>query len=255
MGYPETVEKLTRDDLVKAYRETYVPNNMVITVVGNFNEKKLIVDLTNALGTIKKGSALQRVPGEIPDHSVPVEKVETRDTAASWFSLGWTAPSLTNPDYYPMEMLDAVTGGSMNSRLFVAVREQRGLAYQVSSFLNSRMETGLYAAYIGTKPETYQESRKVLLDEIYRLKSESVTDEELNLAKSYLRGMYIMGQESNAGQASQYAQYETLGVGYNYGDKYVTGIEKVTASDIVRVAGKYLVNGYSFGGVLPKAAK
>ena len=255
LGYPETVAKLTRDDLVKAYVAAYVPNNMVLTVVGNFDEKQLIGDITKALGGLQKGTALQRVPGEIPDHSAPVEKVETRDAAASWFALGWTAPSLTSPDYYPMEMLDAITGGSMNSRLFVAIREKRGLAYQVSSFLNARIETGLYAAYVGTKPETYQESRKVLLDEIYRMKSEEVTPEELTLAKSYLRGMYIMGQESNAGQASHYAQYETLGVGYDYGDKYIAGIEKVTAADIIRVGGKYLTPGYSMGGVLPKTAK
>ncbi len=255
MGYPETVEKLTREDLMKAYAAAYVPNNMVVTAVGNFDERKLIEEITKALGGLKKGPALQRVPGDMPDHAAPVEKVETRETAASWFALGWAAPSLTSPDYYPMEVLDSVTGGSMNSRLFVAIREKRGLAYQVSSFLNARMDSGLYAAYIGTKPETYQEARKVLLDEIYRMKTEAVAEDELTLAKSYLRGMYIMGQESNAGQAAQYAQYEILGVGYDFGDKYIAGVEKVTAADIIRVGEKYLTAGYSLGGVLPKTAK
>ncbi len=198
------------------------------------------------------GRLPEPVKGDLPTHSAPVEKTESRETAANWLTLGWFAPSITDPDSYPMEVLDAVTGGSMNSRLFVAIREQRGLAYQVSSFLNARMATGIYATYIGTKPDTYNEAKKVLLDEVFRMKSEEVTPEELTLAKSYLRGMFIMGQESNAGQAGQYAQYEALGLGYKYGDRYLPAVDKVTAGDIVRVAKKYLSENYSLGAVTAK---
>lgn len=255
MGYPETVGKLTREDLQKIYAATYVPNNMVITVVGNFDERRIIGDIGRALGGIPGGEALARVPGDLPVHKAVVEKVEQRETAACWFALGWFAPSLTDPDYYAMEVLDSVTGGSMNSRLFVAIREKRGLAYQVSSFVNARMETGIYAAYIGTKPESYGEARSVLLDEVFRMKKEEASPEEVTLAKSYLRGMFIMGQESNAGQAAQYGQNEVLGLGYEFGDRYLAGIEKVTARDIVRVGGKYLTDAYSLGAVVVKPAQ
>ncbi len=255
MGYPETVEKLSRDDLIRAYAATYIPNNMVITAVGNFDEARFIDDISRTLGGLEAGKPLTRVPGDIPDHSSPVHNTERRETAASWFALGWISPSFTDPDYYAMEVLDAITGGSMNSRLFVAIREQRGLAYQVSSFVNARVETGIYAAYIGTKPETYEEARKVLLDEIFRMKREKAGEEEIAHAKSYLRGMYIMSLESNAGQAGRYGQYETLGLGYDFGDRYVPGIERVTADDIVRVAEKYLTDGYSLGGVLAQPAR
>jgi zinc protease len=252
IGYPETVAKLTRDDLLSAYAAVYVPNNMVITVVGNFDRKKLVDDIRRELGGIPKGAPLVRVPGALPSRTEPVEKIEQRDTAASWFALGWLSPSFTDPDYYAMDMLDAITGGSMNSRLFVAIREKRGLAYQVSSFVNTRLETGLYAVYIGTKPESYGEAKTVLLDEVYRMKREEATKEEIDLSKSYLRGMYIMAQESNAGQAAQCGEYEILGLGYNFGEKYVSAIRNVTARDIVRVGGKYLTNSYGFGAVLAK---
>jgi zinc protease len=255
LGYPETVAALTRDDLTKAYSAAYVPNNMVVTAVGNFDERRFIEDVKNALGPIQGGPPLVRVPGSLPDHAATVEKTEQRDTAASWFALGWLAPSLVNPDYYTMEMLDAITGGSMNSRLFVAIREKRGLAYQVSSFVNARMETGIYAAYIGTKPASYEESKKVLLDEVFRMKKEEASPEEIALSKSYLRGMFIMAQESNGGQAAQYGQYEILGPGYEFGDRYLAGIEKVTAKDIMRVAGRYLTDSYSLGAVIAKPAK
>jgi predicted Zn-dependent peptidase len=268
MGYPETVGALTREDLLKSYAAAYVPNNMVISVVGNFNERRLIGDIRRALGGIvgtptsakhslgtpPRGEALMRVPGDLPVHTAPVEKVEQREAAASWFALGWLSPSLAAPDYYAMEVLDAITGGSMNSRLFVAIREKRGLAYQVSSFVNARMETGIYAAYIGTKPESYEEAKSLLLAEIFRMKKEEASAEEISLAKSYLRGMFIMGQESNAGQAGQYGQYEILGLGHEFGDKYVAGIQKVTARDIMRVGGKYLTGAYGFGAVVAKTA-
>jgi len=77
----------------------------------------------------------------------------------------------------------------------------------------------------------------------------------VRLAKSYLRGMFIMGQESNAGQAAQYGEYEILGLGYEFGDRYLDGIGKVTAHDIVRVGGKYLTDAYSFGAVVAKPAR
>lgn len=255
MGYPETVEKLTRDDLLSSYSAFYIPNNMIVVAVGNFDEKRLIEEISRELGSMPAGHIPEPVQGGLPAHSAPVEKTESRETAANWLTLGWFAPSITDPDAYPMEVLDAVTGGSMNSRLFVAIREKRGLAYQVSSFLNARKTTGIYAAYLGTKPDTYGEAKKVLLEEVFRMKNEEVAPEELTLAKSYLRGMFIMGQESNAGQAGQYAQYEVLGLGFDYGDRYLPGIEKVTGGDIVRVAKKYLSDNYSLGAVTAKPSR
>lgn len=123
----------------------------------------------------------------------------------------------------------------MNSRLFIAIREKRGLAYQVASFYNARVESGIYVAYIGTKPDTYKEAKQVLVDEVLKMGVEKATVEEIHHAKSYLKGMNIMSQESNSGQASQYGMYEVLGTGYDFVDRYAANIEKVTAEDILRV--------------------
>jgi len=151
-----------------------------------------------------------------------------------------------------MEVLDAVTGGSMNSRLFVAIREKRGLAYQVSSFVNARMEAGIFVAYIGTKPSTYEDAKQVLIEEVRKMGNEKVSDEELKNAKNYLKGMNIMGMESNSGQASQYALNEILGVGYNFGERYNKEIEKVTASEVLRTGKNYLNENYALGAVFAK---
>ncbi|MFC1692040.1 M16 family metallopeptidase [Candidatus Latescibacterota bacterium] len=251
-GYSETIERLKRDDIVDLYRKIYSPNNIVITAVGNFNEKRFIADITEKLNGLSKGTVPTGVPGEKADYSSPVEKIETRDIAASWFGLAWPSATLADSDFYAMDVLNAITGGSMNSRLFVAVREKRGLAYQVSSFVNARMKAGIYVAYIGTKPSSYEEAKQVLIDEIKRMTHEKPTPEEIKDAKSFLKGMHIMSQESNAGQASQYGHYEILGIGYEFVDEYNKGIETITALDILNAGKKYLMGPYALGGVLAK---
>ncbi|HDY88956.1 MAG TPA: insulinase family protein, partial [bacterium] len=256
MGYPETIRKLSRDEVMKMYKETFVPNNMVISVVGNFDEKQIINNITDNLGSLLKSEETATVSYEEEDYhsrSAPVEKIETRETAANWFSIGWSAPTLNDKDYYAMEVLDAITGGSMNSRLFIAIREKRGLAYQVSSFYNARVESGIYVTYIGTKSSTYNEAKKVLIDEVRQMGIKEPLSEEIKLARNFLQGMNIMSQESNSGQASQYAYYELLDLGYDFVNRYNENINKITASDILRVGRKYLIiENYALGGVLAK---
>jgi len=252
LGYPETIRELTRDDAAELYRRIYVPNNMVISIVGNFDESGLLTHIDTSLGSIPDKSDPVPIAGKMPVHTDNVEKIETRESAASWFALGWSSPSIDDDDYYAMEVLDSITGGSMNSRLFVAIREKRGLAYQVSSFVNARKESGVYVAYIGTKPESYEEARTVLIDEVRKMGIERVTDEELDNAKSYLRGMNIMSMESNGGQASRYAHHEIIGVGYDFGDRYDRRISDVKAEDVLNIGKKYLLGSYALGGVLAR---
>lgn len=253
MGYPETIEKFSREDVIDMYNKTNIPNNMVITAIGNFDEKRFIKDITDNLGSLPQSKEPVKVNYDNEDYfarSGPVEKIETRDIAACWFALGWSAPTLNDEDYYAMEVLDAITGGSMNSRLFIAIREKRGLAYQVSSFFNARKESGIYVAYIGTKPSSYDEAKKVLISEVRQMGIDEPTPEEIKLAKSFLKGMNIMSQESNSGQASQYGHYEILGIGYDFVDKYNKRIDKVTAPEILGAGKKCLTENYAMGGVL-----
>ncbi|MFC1651075.1 M16 family metallopeptidase [Candidatus Latescibacterota bacterium] len=253
-GYPEAIEKLSRDEIVEMHNKIYVPNNMVITVVGNFDEQKLIANITDNLGSLSKSNEMEQVEHVEENRlarSKSVEKIETRKISASWFFLGWEAPVLNDPESFPMEILDSITGGSVNSRLFVAIREERGLAYQVASSYDARKESGIYFSYIGTKPESYEESKKVLIDEISMLASEEPTAEEILFAKNYLKGMNTMSQESNSGQASQYGYFELLGNGYEYVNEYNEKIDEVTGADILNVGKKYLNSiNYALGGVI-----
>ncbi len=250
LGTEETIDSFTREDIIAMYKEIYVPNNMVITAIGNFDEKRLVKAVSDALGGLARDDDPEAVAGSRKDYTEPSVKIEKRNIAASWFALGWPSPTMTDPDHYAMEVLNGITGGSMNSRLFVAIREERGLAYQVSSFYNGRNESGIFVAYIGTKPESYEEARDVLISEVHKMTEEKADDEEITNAKNFLKGMNIMGQESNASQATKYGQYEILGAGYEYVDKFGAGIDAVSAEDIITVGKKYLTGPYSQGCVL-----
>ncbi len=253
-GYPEMVEKLTRGDIVAMHRKIYVPNNMVVTVVGNFDEQRIFDNITETLGALPRSEDIAIVDYVEDDRRgriKPVEEIEERETSATWFVLGWEAPALNDPDYYAMEVLDSITGGAMNSRLFVAIREKRGLAYQVGSSFDARKESGVYFSYIGTKPESYTESKSVLIEEIMRLAETEASTEEIRFSKNYLKGMNTMSQESNSGQANQYGYYELLGNGYETLNEYNGIIETVTAADILNVGKKYLNRyNYALGGVI-----
>jgi len=250
LGYPETVEKISRGDLIDFYKKIFIPNNIVITAIGNFNEKEFTDYVKKNLGSMKKSHMAEIVKGEIPDRKAIQEKFEKRDTAASWFAMGWPSSTINDKDMYAMEVLNSITGGSMNSRLFIAIREKRGLAYQVSSFINARVSSGIYVAYIGTKPSSYEESRKVLAQEVEKMTIDKPSQEEVINSVNYLSGMNIMDMESNSGQATKYGKYEILGTGYEYIDKYNSEIKKITADDVLNAGKKYLSGPYAIGGVL-----
>ena len=95
-------------------------------------------------------------------------------------------------------------------------------------------------------------SKQVLLDEVHHMGIEKPTPEEIELAKSYLKGMHIMSQESNSGQAIQYGHYELLGIGYEFVNIYNEKVDSVSAEDILRVGEQYLTDKYALGCVMAK---
>ena len=251
MGYEETVAKFSRDDLINFYHAFYVPNNMIFSCVGDFNTKKLKALVKKFLGTLEKKDLPQPDLPLLPERREPIESVEEKEGQAAWFTISYDAPSYKDSDFFTMEVMDGITGGSMNSRLFTELRDKRGLAYQVSSVYVPRMGPSLYFCYMGTSPDQYEEAKKLLLAELDRMYTEKVTEEELRLSKTYLRGMHIMAQESNGGRASLYGRFELIGLGTSFIEGYIKGLEKVSREEIQRVAKEVIIPAYTLGAVLP----
>jgi len=252
LGYPETVRHLRRAEVVAWFTERYMPNTMIVSVVGMFDADLLLRHLEDSLGASPGGvSTPLRPQAELPKRARPSETYWERESEAAWISIGYPAPEVTHEHYPVAEVLDGVMGGSMSSRLFVELRERRGLAYEIGSSYVARPGPSLYALYIGTQPEQVEEARDGMLEQIRKIRDREIPAEELARAKTYLKGTFLMTQERNIGRARLLARSELLGLGHRFADRYPKMIDRVTAEDVLDVARRYFDDNYTLAAVVP----
>lgn len=243
----KTLPKVGRDDVLEYYNTIFNPNNIVISVNGNVSLKDITNPLTNIFSQ-KSGAkfnyndyALTIAPIAAPKKAV----AEVNDLQTAWLVMGWQAAGLLNQkDFATLKVIDSILGAGMSSRLFRNVRDQEGLAYQLGSSYSPKVLKGAFTIYIGTNPTTLDLAQAKMLEQVNRLKSEFVTDKELQEAKDKIIGNYIISQETNLDKATTIGWFEASGRGFDFQNKYQTLINNVTASDIVEVANKYFNDNY-----------
>lgn len=149
-----------------------------------------------------------------------------------------------------MDVLNGILASGISSRLFVELRDRKGLAYAVFSEYQKQPGPSAIFAIMATGPANYVPARDGIVGEFRRLMEEDVPAGELEDAKRFIKGTYLMSHETNAAQGSMLGIYELLGLGYDYDDRYPRLIEKVTSADIKRVASKYFKH-YTAGVLSP----
>lgn len=252
LGLEESVAKLTRDDL-KQFHETYFrPDNLVVSLTG-------CADPQTAIAMVEKVFGDWKAPGTpIPPYQFPEIVVQPRhsivaqDTQQSIVMLGYLAPSMIEApiapdkhnDYASLKLLGTYLGNGLSSRLFVELREKRGLAYDVSAFFPTRLATSHFITYMGTAPQNTQLALEGLRSEVERLLDVPLTPEELQTAKNKLLGQYALGKQTNAQIAQLYGWYEMLGLGIEFDRGFVEAITAVTAESAQASARRYLSQPY-----------
>ena len=244
----KNIPNITRDEILGYYKKIFTPENIVISINGNVDKDKTIKEfnkifppqnITQKFNYEKYNSTIPYITSKRED----LQKMTSTQTA--WIMLGWqTSGILNKKDYATLEVIDSLLGSGMSSRLFKNLREKQGLAYQLGSGYSPHVLRGSFVLYIGTNPNTLEQSKQGLFEEIKRLKTEYVSDKELSDAKEKLIGNYIIGLETNSDKASAVGSAEVLGQGYEFIDKYVELINSVTDSDIIQVANKYFNDNY-----------
>jgi zinc protease len=252
-GEPETVASLSRDHVAEHHFRMLSPDRLVIACVGSFDEEGLIHLWEDALA----GWELRETPGEgratLDSPSENRSATRIRAGEAVWTVMGYLAPPVAHPDHVSLKVLDCILGSSVDSRLFCEVRDRRALAYIVGTSYLERMEEGVFAAYWGTSPERQDAAFEAVLREVVKAREEPPAADEVERARKYLRGIFIIAQETNAGQAALFGMFESIGLGYKYVDQYVEHLEKVSPEDVQRVAQRYL-NHYVLAVTTPVAA-
>jgi zinc protease len=237
-GTPKTVTVLTRDALQEFHRRYWVPANMTLTVVGNFDEEELLGRLNVAFGKKPTSSPTKVISSKtfLPRYK---SKILKKKVEQSFIILGYLTVSVDSPDYPALKVASAILGEGMSSRLFQRLREAQGLAYNVGCAMPTRLRHSHIFAWIGTNPDTTDAAREGLIKQFELLASEPVTDEELNRAKNYLIGKFLIDHQTNLRQAWYLGWFQLLGVGYDFDKRYPELIRQVTKDDVLRVARTY----------------
>lgn len=245
--FEKTFPKIQREDILEYYNTIFNPKNIVISVNGNVSSNELSNSFADMFS--KTGAAAfdyNNFSSKI--NPITAQKTSVKNIAdlkTAWLILGWqTSGLLQEKDYATLQVIDAILGSGMSSRLFRNVRDQEGLAYQLGSSYSPKILKGAFTLFIGTNPKTLALAQKMMLAEITKMKTEFVSDKELKEAKDKILGNYVISQETNLEKASTIGWFEASGRGIDFKNKYEKLINAVSASDIIEVANKYFNDKY-----------
>jgi zinc protease len=237
-GSVESVPKLTPKQLLE-FRDRYlVAKNGVISVFGNVKAAEVKQLFEQSLGGMKPGELALKDAPQPPPLPKP-ETVESRkDKAQSVLMVGYRGVDVYSKDRHALELIDEASS-DLGSRFFIRIREEMGLAYYVGASQVQGLVPGLFAFYLGTSPEKTEQVKGALLEEIKKLASEGLTNEELVRAKKKLIGQQQIANQSNDSFGYQCALDEIYGLGFDNYKKLEPEIEAVTLDDIKKAAQKY----------------
>ncbi|MCG8362865.1 MAG: insulinase family protein, partial [Pseudanabaenales cyanobacterium] len=172
----------------------------------------------------------------------PCRMVIPQETNQSIVMVGYLAAAVKQPAYPALKLLITHLGNGLSSRLFVELREKRGLAYDVSAFYPTRLGVSQFVAYMGTAPENTAIALESLQHEVERLCAKSLTAEELQVAKNKLLGQYALGKQTNAQIAQLLGWYEILGLGVEFDQRFQAELAAVTVEETQAFACKFFTD-------------
>ena len=255
LGTLESIQRLTQNDLIEYYRRIVLPENMVFTVVGDVDERQVLLAVKNGFGDLKRQPLLiPSISQEPPlQKKRQVELYKLKEQAH--FILGFLGVSFQHPDSYPLRVLDAALSGQ-GGRLFRELRDKSSLAYALDFMAIPNLDPGYIGVYMGTHPDKLEKAIDAVLRELGKVKEEGLTEEEVERGKKYLVGIFEIGLQTNGAQASQISLDELYGLGFDHYQKYSREIEKVTKEDVNRVAKQYLnLEAYALAIIRPPKEK
>jgi zinc protease len=244
LGTEATISGLLPADLELFHQTYFRPDSMVISIAGRVTPEEAVKQVEQVFGDWLPTQTSLTPPSLSSPISKPSQVMTVQDTQQSIVMLGYLASPVQDPDYATLKLLNTYLGNGLSSRLFVELREKRGLAYDVSAFYPTRQLASSFVVYIGTAPENTKIALVGLHTEVERLCSVLLTTEELQTAKNKLLGQYALGKQTNAQLAQTYGWYETLALGIEFDTKFQQDVAKVTPEMAQAVAKRYFIEPY-----------
>ncbi|MBF0458587.1 MAG: insulinase family protein [Nitrospirae bacterium] len=232
LGTQDSINLLARGDLVRHMDNHYGTNDIVISAAGNIDYEQILKQFNERLGFQKKKSVESiTIKEEPPADFKSKVNVHKKDLSEVHLCIGVKGVKQDSMLRYPFLLLNTILGASVSSRLFQEIRENRGLAYTIYSFLSSYHDTGVFGVFAATGKKKYVEVIETILNEIKTLK-DTLTEKELQRAKSQLKGSILLNMESSSGRMQNIARQEIY-----YGRHYppqaiIRGIDRVKLTGI-----------------------
>lgn len=239
IGSHKTVGSVTQTELIEYCQKYYYAQNTVIVLAGNLGQKspeELQKEIENQF-CFPENESKQLDTIEFPN--IFQSKIVKKKTEQSHLVIGFRTVPLNHVDFYKLEVLSVILGGSMSSRMFEEIREKRSLAYAVKTSDASYKESGALYTQAGIPNEKVEEAALAIVNEYKKIKTERVTEKELNNAKEILINKMLIKFEDSEELAYHYASSKLLLRRVETPDEMIANYRKVSATDIMETANKY----------------
>lgn len=253
LGYPilgteETLETFTGEKLQEYIFSHYIPENVVISIAGNI-EDSFMSKVEKQFGSYEGGNATVREEKPFFHANRLSRKKETEQ---AHLCIGYEGLKVGHEDIYSLIVLNNVLGGSMSSRLFQEVREQRGLAYSVFSYHSAYQDSGIVTIYGGTGAKQLDTLYETIQDTLDTLKRDGITEKELNNSKEQLKGSLMLSLESTNSRMSRNGKNELLLKRHRSLDEIIDLIDSVTKTGVDGLANRIFTDHSSLALISPE---
>lgn len=237
----DNIDNITKEDVINSYKRILETGRKSVVLVGDVEENGLLEKYLGILPISTENRSNIKIPVVVKESAELIKN----DANQAQIIQGWQVGTINDKEYPALMLLNIILGASgLSSRLFLELREKKGLAYTVRTSYENHLKSSVFSIYIGTEPSNIKTSIDGFKAEIDKIKNIPVGEEELHNAKNNLIGKQQFISETNSQQANSMAYYSIMGKSFNYRDTVIEMIKNVTSEDLMACANKYFTDDY-----------
>ncbi len=253
LGTMESISGIKREDFLNYHEQYYVPNNVVVVIVGDINTEEVVSEVESAFKDFKPKNISQTSYLKEKPQNKTRRKILERDFEQTYMGIAFHGPSAESRDIYTLDLIATILGEGRSSRLNLNIKEEKQLVTSINAYFLTLKEPSLFLITSTLKEENLEKAENEIIEEVLKLTKEPVPIEELEKAKKQLIIGYSYEMETNLQQARMLGYYQNIAGDYNFAINYPDGIKKVSQEDVIRVAQKYFgKENYSIVIIKPK---